>query len=306
VNPRLKEILLMPLPTFWVVLGLLLVLAAGWGWYSSGLVTQLVRYPNQVLPAAFGLRFEKADFTAADGVKLSGWFVPAPALSDATLILCHGWGANKSDILPHTFFLNKKGGHNLFYFDFRNHGDSGGRQSSLGPLEARDLEAAIDFLKKERPAQCRRLGVYGMSMGGAVALTVAAGRPEVEAVAAESAFSSFDETVTRFAKLFYHIPRYPLVPVTLFFVKRRLGLNPDEFSPVRHVGKISPRPVLLIQGDQDARMPVSEGEKLFAAAREPKELWTVPGADHGEPAQMAGAEYEERLLKFFAEAFRRK
>jgi fermentation-respiration switch protein FrsA (DUF1100 family) len=50
-------------------------------------------------------------------------------------------------------------------------------------------------------------------------------------------------------------------------------------------------------------MPASEGEVLFAAAGEPKTLWTIPGADHGEAAEKAGAEYQERLLKFYGEAF---
>ncbi len=300
-----RELLKTPVPVTWTLLGVVLLLIAGWGWFSSGLVLRIERLPNSVLPGAFGLRFEEVSFAARDGVALKGWFVPAPSPSDVTLVLCHGWGANRSDILPSTAFLNQKGGYNLFYFDFRNHGDSGGNTSSLAALETRDLEAALDWLKANRPEQARRLGAYGLSMGAAVSLTVTAQHPEILALAAESPFSSFNGVVARFAKLFYHVPRFPLVPITLFFVRARLGLDPEAFSPIHHVDKISPRPLFLIQGANDARMPPSEGQTLFARAREPKELWTVPGADHGEPAQAAGAEYQERLLAFYRKAFSR-
>jgi uncharacterized protein len=292
----------------WVLLVLLLCAAAIWGWYSSSLVIIQERLPIQAIPASFGLRAEDVSFSASDGVSLAGWFVPAQpssgaARADTTIVVCHGWGANRSDVLSSTVFLNLRGGYNLLYFDFRNHGESDGKRSSLGAFESWDLEGAIDFLRKQKPDKARRLGVFGLSMGGAVSLTVAAQRPEVEAVVADSAFSSFNDVVARFARLFYHVPRYPLIPVTLLFTKLRLGVNPEAYSPIHHMHKISPRPVFLIQGDRDVRMPPSEGARLFAAAKEPKLLWTVSGADHGETAALGGREYEDKILDFFQRAF---
>jgi uncharacterized protein len=300
------RILKTQIPMTWAILIILAILIGLWGWYSARLVLELERFPNQVIPRAFGVQYEDVSFAAADGIPLSGWFLPAASGSDACVIICHGYGANKGDVLMHTVFLNKKNGYNLFYFDFRNHGDSGGTFTSLGAYEARDLDAAIDYLKKEKPAQSRRLGIYGLSMGAAVALSVTARRPELEAIVAESAFSSYNGVVIRFARLFYHIPRYPLLPITSLFVRWRLGLNPELSSPILHIDKISPRPLFLIQGGQDVRMPTEEGEKLFARAKEPKTLWTVPGADHGEPAEVAGQEYEDKLSQFFAGAFQGK
>jgi fermentation-respiration switch protein FrsA (DUF1100 family) len=94
-----------------------------------------------------------------------------------------------------------------------------------------------------------------------------------------------------------------LISVTLLFTKLRLGLDPEKDAPLRHIHKIAPRPLLLIQGDSDLRMPPSEGERLYARAQEPKTLWTVPGADHGEVSELTGAEYQDRLLEFFKTAF---
>lgn len=286
----------------WSLALLAAALLVAWGWYSSGLLLSISRAPVDAIPASFGLPYEDVAFTSSDGVALAGWFIPAPSPSDVTLVVCHGWGANRSDVLPHTAFL-RRGGYNLLYFDFRNHGESGGRRSSLLPMEIRDLEAAIRFLQEKRPEQARRIGLFGLSMGGAVSIVTAARRPEIGAVVAESPFTSFYGVVVRFAKLFYGVPRYPLVPVTLLFVRLRLGMNPEQDSPIRHVHRISPRPLFLIQGGRDVRMPSSEGEALFARAGEPKALWTVPGADHGESAEIAGKEYEDRILAFYQKAF---
>jgi pimeloyl-ACP methyl ester carboxylesterase len=295
-----------PLPLALVFLTCLAAAVFLWGWFSSNLVLKNNPYPISILPRTFGLDFEDAAFKTEDGLALSAWFVPAKKPSDKTIIVCHGWGANRSDVVPTTFFLNSEGGYNLFYFDFRNHGESAGKMTSLISLEARDLEAAVAYLKSQKPAQARVIAFYGMSMGGAVAITVGARNKEIAGVVAESPYASLDETVVRFGRLFYNTPRYPLVPITLLFLRWRLGFDPNPDSPVNHAGEISPRPLLLIQGDKDLRMPVAEGEALFAAAKEPKELWTVPGADHGEVAEKAGPDYQKRLLAFYEKAFHEK
>jgi len=290
----------------WILLGLFLLFVVLWGWYSSNLVITMERSPLSVIPAAFGLAYEETTFPAPDGVVLKGWFVPAAKPSDTTIVLCHGWGADRANLLPSTVFLNQRGGYNLCYFDFRNHGESGGTRSSLGPLEIGDMEAALDYITRAKPEQTRRLGVYGLSMGAAVALTVTARDPRIEAVVAESAFSSFNGVVARFARIFYGVPRLPFVPMTLFFVRARLGIDPELSSPVRFIDRIAPRPVFLIQGDKDERMPPSEGAALFSRAKEPKTLWTIPGADHGEAAEVAGKEYQDRLLQFYDGVFRKQ
>jgi len=251
-------------------------------------------------PAALGLPYEDIAFLSEDGVKLVGWFVPSPG-SGKTIIVCHGWSAERSNALSSTAFLHPSG-YNLLYFDFRNHGESGGDRSSLGPWEGRDLIAAIRVLLENKKASAAWIGAWGLSMGAAVALTTAADHPEIRAVVAESSYSSSNEAIVRSAKIFYGIPRSPLTLITLFFVRGRLGVDPEPFSPRYHIGRISPRPLLLIQGSLDARAPVSEGRILLEAAGEPKELWTVPGADHGEAHSKDPAAYERKVLDFFNRA----
>lgn len=289
----------MPLVILFGVVGLILLL---WGWYSSGMVLALPRDPITTTPGDFGLPFDDVSFVAWDGTSLRGWFVPSPQGRDVTIVVCHGRGACRSGVLPVTQYLASRGGFNLLYFDFRNHGESGGRKTSVGRSESLDLEAALDWVNHERPAQSRRVGVYGMSMGAAVAIVTAARRAEIEAVAAESAFTSFNRSIIRYGALLYRLPAWA-IPYTLWWIRARLGFNPEESSPERCVHLLSPRPLFLLQGRADVRVPPSEGERLFALAGEPKSLWTVPGADHAALWEMAGREYEDRLLDFFQKSF---
>jgi len=289
----------MPLKIILPCLSLLASFVVWWGFYSSNLIIKAPRSNQETNPEFFGLSYEDISFISSDGVKLKGWFIPVQN-SQRTVVVCHGWSAERSNVLPSTAFLHKAG-YNLLYFDFRNHGESGGILSSIGPWEIQDLQAALDFLKGKKVA-AEWVGVWGLSMGAAVALTSAAQNSTIKAVVAESAFSSYNEAIVRFAKLFYHIPRYPLTPLTLLFVRWRLGLDPEEFSPRYFVDRISPRPILFIQGGQDLRMPASEGMILYRLAKEPKELWTVPQADHGEAYSKDPAAYEHKVLDFFKKA----
>jgi fermentation-respiration switch protein FrsA (DUF1100 family) len=173
----------------------------------------------------------------------------------------------------------------------------------VGPLELRDLETAIAYLKKTKPDETRRLGIYGHSLGAAVAIVGAARHPELEAVIAESPFCRTTLTVARFARLFYGIPAFPFMTLALFLAGLRLGVSIRSFAPIEEIGKIAPRPLLLIHAERDLRMPLENMRELFAAAGEPKELWIVPGADHGEPWMVAKEEFERRIVGFFVNAF---
>jgi fermentation-respiration switch protein FrsA (DUF1100 family) len=92
--------------------------------------------------------------------------------------------------------------------------------------------------------------------------------------------------------------------LAIFLASLRLGTWLWNFSPIDEVGKIAPRPFLLIHAERDQRMPLSDIKALMAAAGEPKELWVVPGADHGEPLVVAKEEYDRRLAGFFKKVFK--
>jgi pimeloyl-ACP methyl ester carboxylesterase len=255
--------------------------------------------PLSVYPDQFKIPFENVIFQNKDGITLKGWFIPAEEESSKTIILMHGWNMNKGSILPSTVFL-RGAGYNLFYFDFRSSGESGDGKTSVGYLEIRDAEAAIETLQKTRPEAAREIALYGISMGAAVAVYEAAHNPAVKAVVAEACYYSYEKVVARWAKERKRAPYFPLVALTLFFARKRLGMNPEIFSPRQNIRKMSGKPVFIINGADDALAPRHDARKLFSKASEPKQLWIVPNASHTEVAEVAGQQYKNRLEQFFA------
>ncbi|MBI2119466.1 MAG: alpha/beta hydrolase [Elusimicrobia bacterium] len=272
-----------------------------WGYLSSSIMLKVPRVVNEFNPKSFGCNYESFTTFTEDQIKIEGWFVQAKEKSSTLLFVLHGWGANRSDVLATTIFLAKK--YNLVYFDFRNHGSSGGDKTSLTCLEIKDFKAVVNFIEKEKKEFVQKSGVFGFSMGGSVAISAGAELPQMQAIVAESPFASYEETVYRFAKLFYRAPRF-VVPLTLYFIQARLGFNPEKCSPIHFVSKISPRALLIIQGGNDLRMPVKEGQALYDRAREPKELWIVPETDHGAIFEKNPKEYQKKILDFFDKAFK--
>jgi fermentation-respiration switch protein FrsA (DUF1100 family) len=126
---------------------------------------------------------------------------------------------------------------------------------------------------------------------------VAAKEPLVKGVVIESAFSSY-RSMSRvvLGKNWFLWPLWPVFP--LFLGK--------TYDPVRWVGKISPRPVLFVRGDQDTIVPPKMTERLFEAANEPKRIIRMAGADHLQMRRVGGKDYERTLAEFFEDALNNK
>ena len=191
---------------------------------------------------------------------LKGWFIPSRTGSDRTLIMCHGWGDNKGYLLERSYFLNKTAGFNLLYFDNRSHGESAGRVTTIGCLETIDFEAAIGFLKQNRPSALERLGVFGMSMGAAVAILSMPKHPEIKAAVLESPFPDYRNVVRRWAWNNLRMPYFPMVLLTLLMLRWRVGIpEVDGYSPIAFIPRIAPRPVFIIGGALDSSCPGAGG-----------------------------------------------
>ncbi len=254
--------------------------------------------PLAFSPKQFDIPFEDIVFKNDEGLELKGWFIPAKVKSDKTIMLLHGWGLNKGDLLVNTAFL-KEQGFNLFYFDFRGSGSSQKGRTSIGYFETKDAQNALDYICKTYPEETKNIGIYGLSMGAAVAIYTAAHNKSIKCVVSESCYFSYEKVVARWARLHKHIPYFPLVALTLFFVRKRLGVNPEDFCPKNNVKKLAPRPILIINGKQDSLVPRHDARNLFLTARNPKQLWLIEGAKHTECPQKAGDLYKERLTEFF-------
>ena len=258
------------------------------------------RYPLNIPPSTYQADYETVSFPSEDGVALKGWLVKPSrrAVKSPAIIICHGIGANKSDFTELAASLVRRG-FVVLLFDFRAHGDSGGKRSSLGYHEQKDVIAALGYLKTRPEIEQKRIGIYGFSMGASTAILAAARTRAFSAVVADSAFTSLKDQARTAITGFYHLPSFPFLSLAVIGYELYFQTNINDVAPVDEVAKISPSPVLLIAGEGDALIPAENGRKLFAAAREPKELWLIPGADHGATLAAAGSAYEKRVGEFF-------
>ena len=276
-------------------------LAVFWTWVVAAVLflrnTVLPRLPITVTPQQFSLPFETVQFQATDGMPLEGWKIPGrPA--GAWIIFCHGLGSNRADLLDIAAGLHKAG-FNLFLFDFRGHGGSGGRTTSFGWQEQRDLEGALVFLGQQPEIPERSYGVYGISMGGSVALMLASRDERIGAIAVDSPYTNLEESLGRHLSLMYPLPRIPFLGFILSTYRLRFGVWPRQVSPEESVTRLGSRPLLLIQGGLDPRMPLQGANAMAAKATGPKELWVIEGAGHLEGFSANPTAYCTRLGKFF-------
>lgn len=222
--------------------------------------------------------------------RLRGWYVPSK--NRAAVVLTHGAGGDRAQVLPETRALVASG-FGALTFDWPGHGESEG-EVHWNELERMALGAALDWLSVRSDVDPARVGLFGFSMGGYIAAQVAQTEPRVRALALAGTPSDVGaQSAWQFGR-FGFLSRRPAR-----WALERGGLGLDEPQPREAVASISPRPLLIVAGTTDHTVPIAMGHELHAAAREPKELFVVEGADHGQYDAVAGQAYRDRLVAFF-------
>jgi uncharacterized protein len=261
--------------------------ASLWGLYISVKPPRIV---SSITPKDLGLPYEEVSFLTEDKVTLRAWWIrhPNPA-TVKTVVALHGYPADKGNVLPIIAFLSEK--YNLLLFDFRYLGASGGRYSTIGAHETRDLQSAIDFLKTQG---VREIGVWGFSMGAAVALMAAPNIAEIKVVVSESSYAQLD----LMAPLLFQFPvlRHPLAWLTGLWARLFLGINLRNVSP-KDSAKNLKIPVLIAHSKGDNLIPFDHAMMLQAALKDNRkaEFWFHENFFHGQLA----TDYQKRIGDFF-------
>ena len=209
-------------------------------------------------PAGLDLQIERAEFSSEDGVQLVGWIMPASGdASGYWLLVCHGNAGNLSQFdRPAHYAALRQLGLNLFAFDYRGYGESGGTPSEHGLY--RDADAAYRYLREERGVPAERIIVFGHSLGSAVAIDLAS-RIRVAGLIVEGGLIS---VVQRGQEL------YPFIPVR--WIAR------TRFSSIDKIPRVT-APKLFLHAIADEVIPLSHGRRLFQAAQDPKTLIELAG-----------------------------
>jgi len=248
-----------------------------------------IRLTSTLTPKNLSLHYEAVSFLTQDKILIKGWFIPSKEPQAKTLILLHGYPADKGDILPAMAFLHPE--FNLLLFDFRYCGESGGHYSTVGKNEVLDLLAALKYLHTR---DIHEVGVWGFSLGGAVALMTAPQAPAIKAIVAESAYAHLDWL----AEEYYSIPllRYPLIELTRLWAWLFLDYDLKQVSPAKAAEYLK-IPIFIIHSRQDQVIPFKHAQALQKALQSnPKAEFLF--RDQGAHGQFA-PNYQKIIREFF-------
>ena len=254
------------------------------------------RYVSDQTPASLGLPYEDLTATSADGTALRGWFIPAD--SPRLILVQHGYKDRLQSMLTLTALLHRRG-YQVMLMCVRAHDHSDGERIFMGQREMPDMEAWARIAEAKPGVDRAKVGMFGVSMGGSLAIQYSASHDDVKALVADSAFSSLQDTIDTSVKFFTGLPAFPFGPMIEFWAEREGGFVAADVDAKKWIGRISPRPVLIMQGGADQVVSVSSGQKLFDRAGEPKQFWFEPTVGHGKFLKMMPAEFETRVVGFF-------
>lgn len=234
-------------------------------------------------PAAWGCKFENVTFKSLDQTLLSGWLIKAKSPKPkGTVVFSHGNAGSMGHHLGFVVWL-AEAGYQVFLFDYRGFGKSGGTVNRRGMVD--DVKAAFAHVRTRSDVNAARLVSFGHSLGGAKSLTALGESPVkgLQAIITDGAFASY-QSMAR-------------------VIAGQVGANmvTDELAPKDYVSKVSPVPLLIVHGDLDEVVPVAEGKVLFEKARQPKTFFEVKTGRHGDSLSRNDGAYRKKMLAWLAE-----
>ncbi|HUU77582.1 MAG TPA: alpha/beta hydrolase [candidate division Zixibacteria bacterium] len=167
-----------------------------------------------------------------------------------------------------------------FVFHFTGFYSSPGESSIQTSLD--DLDKIITFLANHPKVDPMKIGLYGVSLGAAIATCHASRDPRVSTIALQAPLYDFAFVVNypEFDALWDGLAAAGLVRLPEKGVKEKLISDIRGNNPIECVNKISPRPILIIAGAEDKFIPMNGIKELYAKAIDPKLFEIIEGADH--------------------------
>lgn len=280
----------------WIAVAILAIGAAaalGGIWQLGSILTRPVSTePTPAMPPA-----RDVSIRAGDGVLLAATYRPGPSTSAPGVLLLHGNGGSRGSVAETARWLAGLG-YATLWIDFRGHGQSTPRPRSFGLYEARDATAAFAWLKNAQGGG--RVGVVGISLGGAASLLGDDGPLPADALVLQAVYPDIRHAIrNRVAAQLPPVAVALLEPLLSFQSRLRFGVWPSRLSPIRALAHY-PGPVLIMGGNEDPYTPPAETRAMFAAAPGPKALWLAPGSDHAALAGIATPDYRRTVAAFLA------
>lgn len=243
----------------------------------------------------YSLNPEDLYINSFDNLKLHALFINNN--TNKTIICVHGYKAKDGlyDFGMSAKFLNSLG-YNLLFVDNRAHGLSQGKYIGFGVLDSVDVNSWVDYLVTNMNQET--IILYGMSMGAATVMN--AQNNKVKAIIADCGFASgYDEVAYQIKKM-YHLPSFPLVPISNILLKLLAKYSLKDKEAYKSI-KNYHNNLLIIHGGKDHFVPTSDAYKIFDNATCHKKILIVPGASHAKSYLKDTKLYEQTIKEFLDE-----
>jgi len=247
-----------------------------------------------------GLPYENVTFPTSDNLMLRGWFIPVDEPNAPAIVYAPGTGHDQVSGLHIVKALHEAGYHVLL-FSYRGSGASDGDELSFtyGQAESLDLDASVAFLSEIKGVES--VGVIGFSAGAVTAILSAARNPQINIVVAAAPFASVSEVW--YTNLPRFLPKW-FGELTIRMAEVRNGFRRENIEPINIIHQISPRPLLIIQGEEDSRVTIPQARRLYANAGSPSELWIVSEATHSMVHEQALVSLSPEIIAFLDNGLR--
>ena len=252
---------------------------------------------RSIAQAPADLRAESVRLPISPTESVSGWF--ARGEGRGVILLLHGIRADRTQMVDRARFLLAEG-YSVLLIDLPSHGESSGERITFGAHEAAGVSVALRYLAKELPGE--RIGAIGVSLGAA-SLVLSRPSPPLNAVVLESMFPSIADAVENRLVMRFGPVGSVFAPLLLWQLPLRADVSADDLRPGVAVSSLG-APLLVTSGTKDRHTPWAETERIFAAARQPKERWAVHGAAHVDLYAYDPAAYKARVLTFLSRHLR--
>jgi dipeptidyl aminopeptidase/acylaminoacyl peptidase len=258
-------------------------------------------FSSNIVPEYRDISFKGTD----KNILLKGWLFPSKN-SDRTVILAHSYGNKRLEFGIKTVdlikeFLNR--GYNVFTFDMRNSGESGGKDTTFGYSEKEDIKAAISYMNSQGSSH---ITLMGFSTGASASILAAAESESVDAVIADSPYADLNTYLSQSLNRWTHLPSFPFNKTVSFAMEVTGSIESANASPVNALTAEKPPYMLLIHGQKDKLIPVENSIELYqkysALNSSGAEYWWTDDDGNATSFEKYPDEYLSKVFAFLEKA----
>jgi len=257
-------------------LGLVGLCYGGISWFTADRLTRPTNQPLRIDPHRLSADATAWSVRTSDGITLRGWYLRTEKRRHL-VVLVHGMWSSWLEMASLGRDLHNRG-FDLLLFDLRGHGQSDPSRLYLGRRERVDIRAVMNWAQEEGFTN-DRIGWLGYSMGGSTILMEAARNPLIQVAVIDSPYGNLPQVLDDQLSRHSGLPGW-FNPGILLAARVIYGVRTDDLVPIRSARSWGERPLLLIHGESDTIVPVSQARELASAVGGSCLTMTLPGVDH--------------------------